>query len=145
MSSGMINQVAMIILMEQDLAKAVEFYQKLGFELKFHLKDKWAEFELNNVKFGLCPTSEEPALVRTGIVLEVKDLRAIYEQNKNWIEFFGEPHEAVHGIMISFKDPSGNVLDLYQPTPEKVQELMRKTAEQGGEGEDCCGSQDSCC
>lgn len=137
MTVAAIKKVGMIIFMERDLAKAVEFYKDLGFKLKFHLKDKWAEFELENVKIGLCPTSEDLGLVRTGIVLEINDLKAFVEARKGSIEFFGEPHEAVHGIMISFKDPSGNVLDLYQPTPEKVKELMRKTAQEEG-NDSCC-------
>lgn len=142
--TALVKKVGMLILMENDLVKAVEFYQKLGFKLKFHLKDRWAEFELGDVKFGLCPTDEKLGLIRTGIVLEVANLRKMWEETKDWIEYFGEPNEAVHGIMIGFKDPCGNVLDLYQPTPEKVAELMKKTAEQG-EDEGCCGSEEKCC
>lgn len=143
-----VKKVGMIILMERDLAAAVEFYKKLGLKLKFHLKDKWAEFELQNVKIGLCPTDEDLGLVRTGIVFEVEDLQAFFEANKGTMEFFGEPHVAVHGIMISFKDPSGNVLDLYQPTPEKVRELIKKTAQEEG-NDSCCkpsdSQEDGCC
>lgn len=144
MESAIAKKVSMIIFMERDLAAAVEFYKKLGFKLKFHIKDKWAEFELDGIKFGLCPTSEEEGLIRTGIVLEVDDVKSIFQSNKDWIEFFGEPHEAVHGIMVSFKDPSGNVIDLYQPTPEKVKEILKKAAQEQGEDDDCCGK-GGCC
>jgi catechol 2,3-dioxygenase-like lactoylglutathione lyase family enzyme len=144
MSLQTVTRVGMIILMERDLAKAIEFYQGLGLKLKFHVKERWAEFEIEGTKIGLCPTDEDLGLIRTGIVLEVNDLKKLYEERKGSMEFFGEPHEAVHGIMVSFKDPSGNVLDLYQPTPEKVQELIKKTATEQGE-DDCCGSKDSCC
>ena len=148
MTIAAVKKVGMIILMERDLAQAVEFYKSLGLKLKFHLKDKWAEFELANVKIGLCPTNEDLGLIRTGIVLEIEDLRAFFEARKGSMEFFGEPHEAVHGIMISFKDPSGNVLDLYQPTPEKVRELIKKTAQEEG-NDSCCKPSDSedagCC
>lgn len=144
MAQGLVKKFGMFILMEHDLAAAVEFYSKLGFKQKFHLKDKWAEFDLGDVKLGLCPTAEQQGLIRTGVVLEVEDLKAIYNECKEWIEFFGEPHEAVHGIMISFKDPSGNVLDLYQPTPEKVQELLKKTGQENDD-DGCCGSEESCC
>ena len=37
-----------------------------------------------------------------------------------------KPTEAAHGIMASIQDPSGNILDLYQPTPEKIKELAEK-------------------
>jgi catechol 2,3-dioxygenase-like lactoylglutathione lyase family enzyme len=147
MALAAVKKVGMIILMQRDLAQAVEFYTSLGLKLKFHLKDKWAEFELGNVKIGLCPTDEDLGLIRTGIVLEVEDLRAFYAANKGVMEFFGEPNEAVHGIMISFKDHSGNVLDLYQPTPEKVRELMKKAAQEG-EQDGCCkpsADESGCC
>jgi len=146
MTSAVVKKVGMVILMQQDLAAAVEFYKNLGFNLKFHLKDKWAEFELGDVKLGLCPTDEAPGLIRTGIVLEVEDLKTMYQERKDTTHFFSEPNVAVHGIMVSFKDPSGNVLDLYQPTPENVKELIKKTAEKNGETPDqCCGSQEQCC
>lgn len=144
MVQAMVKKVGMIILMQKDLAAAVEFYKNLGFHLKFHLKDKWAEFELGEVKLGLCPTDEEPGLIRTGIVLEVEDTKKMYDERKDSIHFFSEPNVAVHGIMVSFKDPSGNVLDLYQPTPEKVAALMKQTAEQKGD-DACCGAEESCC
>lgn len=146
MTLATVKRFGMIILMQKDLAAAVEFYKSLGFQLKFHLKDKWAEFELDTVKLGLCPTDEEPGLIRTGIVLEVDDLRRMYEERKDSIHFFTEPNAAVHGIMVSFKDPSGNVLDLYQPTPENVKELIKKTAEKNGEIiDECCGAKEGCC
>lgn len=129
-----IHSVAMLILLQPDLEKAVVFYKNLGLRLKFHMRNKWAEFELSGVSIGLCPTSKpSDALVRTGIVLGVDDIQSFYEQHKNSIDFLHEPTTAVHGHMVSFKDPGGNILDLYQPTPEKVQELMRAAQE----SEDC--------
>lgn len=146
-------KVGMLILMQNDLEKAVEFYKKLGFVLKFHIKEKWAEFAIDQVKLGLCPT-EHPAFERhTGIVLEVNDLSKIKEDLKNNdIEFLAEPLEAVHGIMASIKDPSGNVIDIYQATPEKVQDLARQVAQETAKGASAsdkkdsdCSTTDACC
>ncbi len=143
MKDGVIKNVSMVILLEKDLAGAVEFYKKLGLKLKFHLKGKWAEFELGNVKFGLCPTSQDLPDRRNGVVLEVEDMKKTFDQFKDSVDFLSEPYEAVHGIMVSFKDPGGNVLDLYQPTPEKVAELAKNIKKEGccgGKGESCaCG------
>lgn len=132
----------MIVMMEHDLAAAVEFYKKLGFKLKFHIKEKWAEFELGDIKLGLCPTEDKPLPRRTGVVFEVADVQKIYDENKEWINFLGNVHVAVHGVMVSVQDPGGNVVDFYQPTPEKVQELIKKTKQ---EDDGCCGSKDACC
>lgn len=124
-------KVGMVILMQHDLGKAVEFYRDvLQLPLKFHLENKWAEFDLGCVKFGLCPISEQQDNIRTGIVLEVQnDLLKMYESLKDKVEFLNEPVVAVHGVMIGFKDAGGNILDLYQPTLDKVKDLVKETVD----------------
>lgn len=121
------TRVNMLILMQPDLEKGVAFYQNLGLHLIFHIKGKWAEFQLGDIKIGLAPISQDIPLHRTGIVLEVKDLTAAYEQlKKDGVEFVREPVEALHGVMASFRDPGNSVIDLYQPTPAKVEEFMKQ-------------------
>ena len=122
-------RVGMVIVMQHDLNKAVTFYRDvLHIPLVFHLENKWAEFDLGCVKFGLCPISEEQDNIRTGIVLEVQhDLLKMYESLKDQVTFLNEPVVAVHGIMIGFKDVGGNILDLYQATPEKLKDLVKDT------------------
>lgn len=117
-----VKKIAMVIVMENDLQAAVDFYKKLGLKLVFHVKDQWAEFKIGNLQIGLCPTTESVNLNRTGLVFEVEDINAFYEANKEGLNFLDKPVEAAHGIMASIQDPSGNILDLYQPTPEKVQD-----------------------
>lgn len=126
-------KVGMVILMQHDLGKAVAFYRDvLRLPLKFHLENKWAEFDLGCVKFGLCPIVEEQDNIRTGIVLEVKDdLLKLYESLKDTVTFLNEPVVAVHGIMVGFKDVGGNILDLYQPTLDKVKDLAKETVNKG--------------
>jgi catechol 2,3-dioxygenase-like lactoylglutathione lyase family enzyme len=142
-----IRGIGMIIIMQPHIEEAVTFYKNLGLKLQFHLKEKWAEFDAHNIRIGLCPTSREATeRVRTGIVMEVSDLYATYNDLKNRVTFLGEPTEAVHGIMVSFQDPGGNIIDFYQPTPEKVKELVRKTVEEDNQG--CCKTEqndDGCC
>jgi len=123
-------KVGMLILMENDLEKAITFYQSLGFPLAFHLKDKWAELIIGDVKLGLAPTTQPLPDRHTGIILEVADVKQAYgELLARGVTFIREPFEAVHGIMASVKDPGGNILDLYQPTPEKVREMAKKMGE----------------
>jgi hypothetical protein len=91
---------------------------------------------LGCVKFGLCPITEVQDNIRTGIVLEVKDdLLKMYESLKSTVTFLNEPVVAVHGIMIGFKDVGGNILDLYQPTLDKVQDLVKETVNKGENNE----------
>lgn len=141
----------MLILMQPDLEAAVSFYEALGLKKKFHMKEKWAEFDLQGINLGLCPISNTDLPDRrTGFVLEVEDLRKFYENQADQMTFLAEPVEAVHGIMVSFRDPGGNIIDLYQPTPEKVRELAKKAAEKKAscQEDDCCDDEqmdDDCC
>lgn len=130
----MITRLSMAILMEHDLDAAVDFYKNLGLTLNFHMKGQWAEFALEGgIKFGLCPISEKVGDIRTGLVFEVDDVRKLYEDQQGAIDFMAEPLEKTHGIMLSVKDPGGNIIDLYQPTPEKIQEIIDKAKQEG-----CC-------
>ena len=63
---------------------------------------------------------------RTGIILEVDDLHDWCKQQDEQGITCSEPVERLHGIMSSIKDPGNNILELYQPTPEKVQESAEK-------------------
>lgn len=139
-------RVGMLIFLQPDIDKAVEFYEKLGFKKKFHLKNQWAEFEIGDVKLGLCPTDQKIPDHHTGVVLQVNDLQKIYDELKDkGVEFAFEPKVAQHGIMTSFKDPGNNFVDLYQPTPERVKEVVENVAKDAQDvdcekGDDCCKS-----
>lgn len=142
----MIKAVSMLILMEQDLDAAIAFYQELGgLRLIFRMKEKWAEFDLHGIKIGLCPTSQPRMECRTGIVLEVSDIKGLYERLKDAHCFMQEPTEKVHGIIASIKDPGGNIIDLYEPTPHKLQEFIEQVKEQESVDQGCCGSKKTGC
>lgn len=140
-------KVGMLILMAHNLSDVVEFYQKMGFKLAFHLKDRWAEFIVENIKIGICPTDHEPFDRSTGIVFEVQDLYKIYNDLKTkGIEFMSEPKEAAHGIMVGFKDPSGNISDIYQATPEKIEDILKQQKEATHNDNDgCCEAKAKSC
>lgn len=139
----MITRLNMIILMQHDLTAAIDFYEKLGLKKVFYLEGKWAELELGNIKIGLCPQAGEQSDVRTGIVFEVSDIQALYDQYKGQFNFKGELIEKVHGKMISLVDPGHNVIDLYQPTPEKLKDLIKKVKEKDESAG--CAKGDACC
>ena len=132
-------KLGMVIFMQPDLAKAVEFYKKLGMTQTFYLEGKWAEFDLGCVKLGLCPTSQAQDNIATGTVFEVfEDLIALYKKlQADGVVFVNEPAIAPHGVMVAVKDPGGNVFDLYQPTPDKLKEFADKKQEaKGSESKD---------
>ncbi|HEV2916614.1 MAG TPA: VOC family protein [Candidatus Babeliales bacterium] len=121
-----VNRLSMIILMQQDIDKAVTFYQTLGCTLRFKLPGQWAELSLADMIIGLCPTSQPSEPRRTGLVFAVDDVQAFYNVHKDTLQFLNEPVIKTHGGMVSMQDPYGNIIDLYQATPEKVQEILKK-------------------
>lgn len=124
-------KVSMLISMHNDLEAAMKFYQDLGLELKFHVKDQWAEFDLNGIKLGLAYTNAELPERHTGIVLEVPNLQQTYEEyTKKGVKFVKEPVEAAHGNFASFIDPGNNVIDLYEPTPERLKAAIEKARQE---------------
>lgn len=131
-------KLGMVIMMQPNLEKAVEFYTKLGFKAAFHLKDRWAEFDLGCVRLGLCPTEAAQDNIRTGIVFEVmEDLPALYQKLKaEGVTFMNEPVTAPHGIMAAVKDVGGNVFDLYQPTPEVYKQFIEQQKSEAGQNSD---------
>ena len=141
---SILKNVSLIILLEPNIETALEFYMKLGLSKIFHIPGRWAELRLGDIKIGLCPTSQASAdvLRNTGLVFEVEDVKAFYADHKDSIVFLAEPKEALHGIMISMKDPGGNIIDLYQPTPEKLHDALQAA---GQNPDDCCKQQESCC
>jgi catechol 2,3-dioxygenase-like lactoylglutathione lyase family enzyme len=145
-----VKKVAMVIIMTNDLAAATEFYKKLGLRLIFQVKDQWAEFVIDNLKVGICPTQEKIALHRTGIVFEMANLNDFYLTHEDEFNFLDKPVQASHGMMASLQDPSGNIIDLYEPSLEKMKDLAQKLGIEDG----CCGGGkcgekampiDSCC
>jgi predicted enzyme related to lactoylglutathione lyase len=144
---NVVSQVYMVVLMQKDLEVAVKFYEKLGLKLNFNLENKWAEFNLNGVMVGLCPSPEVEKGRYTGIVFKTDDVQKMYEALKaDAVEFVAEPSIATHGVMASFLDPSGNRLDLYQPTHEKVREVLEKEGKFCGPDAGCKKADgDACC
>ncbi len=143
----MVQRLGMIILMQSDLQVAKAFYEALGFSTVFHVPDKWVEMTGAGIKIGLCPTAPREGFYQTGLVFEMVDVRSFYEKEVGRDIFLNEPIEKIHGIMVSVKDPSGNIFDLYQPTPEKVAALARNAAQQeeSDSQKKCCGNKEACC
>jgi len=132
-------RLSMVIFLQPDIEKALAFYTKLGLIKIFHLPNRWAELRIGDFKVGLCPTSTPVQTVRsTGVVFEIDDVMAFYERHKTEFTFLAEPKHALHGIMVSIQDPGGNLIDLYQPTPERLKMAVE-------EGQSCCSDDQAAC
>ena len=138
-------RLAMVFLMVNDVEKTVSFYETLGAHKRCLFPKSWAELDMHGITIALCHTEQEQGQRRTGMVFAIDDLMAFYAHYKQILSFVEEPITKIHGIMVSVQDPSGNIIELYQATPEKVREVM---AAQKGDG--CCkkdsvDTNDTCC
>ncbi len=138
-------RLAMVILMVNDVEKAVSFYETLGALKRCLFPKSWAELDLQGITLALCHTEQEQGQRRTGMVFALDDVMAFYTNHKDHLSFVEEPITKIHGIMVSVQDPSGNIIELYQATPEKVREVMAAQ-----KGDECCkknsaDAEDTCC
>jgi len=105
----------------KDMDRAVAFYQAaFGMKLKFRDGDKWAQFEGGDTAFALSSV-EESASIEGGAVaaLEVDDLAACAAR----LEAAGTPvlqrrDMGPHGSVLAFRDPEGNVVQVFAPAPK---------------------------
>jgi predicted enzyme related to lactoylglutathione lyase len=147
-----VSQIYMAVLQQSNLAAGIKFYEKLGLKLLFQQEGKWAEFGLGQVIIGLAASEVIEKGRYTGLVLKVADLKALAaELRDDGVEFVVEPQVATHGVMASFLDPSGNRIDLYEPTHQKVREVLEKEgkmcSDSGSDKDDACGDKPKggCC
>ncbi len=153
MNDAMIQSLYMVVIMQEDLEQAVDFYEHLGLAKIFYLPGKWAEFGIQGVRIGLCPSSQVERGKHTGIVFQVHDMQATYDRlSARGVEFATAPISATHGLMASCYDPSGNKIDLYQPTHHKVKEVLDEAQKDGkctenkkSDNGGCCQKKDTCC
>ena len=151
----------MVVLMVTDIEKAAAFYESLGAQKRCLFPKSWAELTLDGITIALCHTEQDQGQRRTGLVFAVDDLMGFYAQHKGTLTFLEEPVVKLHGIMTSLQDPSGNIVELYQATPEKVREFMEANPDfakatsdkpadmtSGGAESGCCKgdvADDKCC
>ena len=106
-----------------DLEKAKEYYQRLGFSLKFDFSDKgMVAFKVGD---------QEPAIilkdirkysnVKPAIWFVVDDVRLEYEKLKEKnVMFLSEPFEIYTGLAVEFEDPFGNKLGITDYSKQKT-------------------------
>jgi catechol 2,3-dioxygenase-like lactoylglutathione lyase family enzyme len=132
-----IDLVQLVTIPTTDQSRSLAFYESLGFEVRadFPWADghRWIEVYPPGTSTGLAlvPAGPDPVGVRTGIILNTKDIDAAYERMKQLgvdvdpgIARIGSPVKARIGAveqaepqppMFWFRDPDGNRLLLVEP------------------------------
>ncbi len=100
-----------------DMERAVAFYQDaLGLPMKFQDGAKWAQFDAGGSNFAVS-SPEEAAEGAMGAVLifEVDSIAdASLTIEKNGGEVLGSRDMGDHGRVLTFRDPDGNLVQLFQ-------------------------------
>jgi catechol 2,3-dioxygenase-like lactoylglutathione lyase family enzyme len=136
-SSLGIDLVQLVTIPTTDQSRSLAFYESLGFEVRANFPwadgHRWIEVYPPGTSTGLAlvPAGPDPVGVRTGIILNTKDIDAAYKRMKQLgvdidagIARIGSPVKARIGAveraepqppMFWFRDPDGNQLLLVEP------------------------------
>jgi catechol 2,3-dioxygenase-like lactoylglutathione lyase family enzyme len=132
-----IDLVQLVAIPTNDQSRSLAFYQSLGFDVRadFPWRDghRWIEVYPPGTSTGLAliPAGPDPVGIRTGIILNTRDIDAAHEYMKQLgvdidagIARIGSPTKARIGAveqaepqppMFWFRDPDGNQLLLVEP------------------------------
>lgn len=103
--------------------EAVAFYRDaLGLDLKAQVGEDWAQFSVGGTAFALHGTrGAPPPTTGATVVFEVDDLEATMRAlSGRGVRFEGEITAVPDsGRFVSFRDPAGNLLQIYEPAPSE--------------------------
>jgi predicted enzyme related to lactoylglutathione lyase len=100
-----------------DMERAVAFYRDaLGLAMKFQDGPKWAQFDAGGVNFSLSSIGEAAAGASGAtVIFEVDDIdvaRPAIEAAGGAVD--GLRDMGSHGRVLTFRDPDGNIVQLFQ-------------------------------
>jgi predicted enzyme related to lactoylglutathione lyase len=101
----------------RDMGRAVAFYRDtLGLDLAFQDGDRWTQLKAGGVNFALSSLDEAPdGAVGATVVFEVPDIDAAAQAiGAGGGEVLGTRDMGSHGKTLTFRDPDGNLVQLYQ-------------------------------
>lgn len=101
----------------KDMERAVGFYRDaLGLDLMFQDGEKWTQFKAGGVNFAMTSDDEAPeGAVGATVVFEVDDIATMSASIEGaGGEIFGTRDMGDHGKTLTFRDPDGNLVQLYQ-------------------------------
>ena len=128
----MLKRIHSTFYWAEDMDAAVAFYRDtLGLNLRFQAGESWAEFDVAGATFALHGTRGAQMEHGGGatVVFEVDDLeQARRLLSARGVAFEGEITEVPEsGRFATFRDPAGNVVQLYEPRAEKSPTDPRRT------------------
>ncbi|MGA2296853.1 MAG: VOC family protein [FCB group bacterium] len=104
-----------VTIMVRDLDISINFYQKIGLNLKKRWEDHYAMMETTGITIGLHPSTEvlssNKGISIGFMVKDIKEPENVLIKNKIQYEF----REGKSGKYLNFKDPDGTELYFTEP------------------------------
>ncbi|HEX2216441.1 MAG TPA: VOC family protein [Xanthobacteraceae bacterium] len=101
----------------RNMNATVAFYHDaLGLKLKFQDGERWAQFDAGGGNFSLASADEAPLDAGGGVVVfEVTEIETMADRiAAAGGEVLGRRDMGGHGRTLTFRDPAGNVLQLFE-------------------------------
>ena len=103
-----------------DLQRSKQFYQDIGFEIKLIDRD-WIEFNFGETSFAILQRPAHKGDVvasKTRIMFETNNIELVYKELKEKkVKMIGEIRTEPYGKLLTFEDPDGHWLEIYQGLP----------------------------
>ncbi len=114
----MLRRIDNVHYWTKNMNEAVGFYRDvLGLDLTMRAGEDWAEFDVAGATVALHGARPNAAPPQPGatVVFEVDDLdRVVLALKQKGVEFAGEFGEAAVGRFATFRDPDGNLLQIFE-------------------------------
>jgi metallothiol transferase len=113
-----IKKIYAVWVYVSDLGTSIDFYQhKIGLKIKFQNED-WIEFDLGQTSFAILKRPVEKGAVvsqKTRIMFETDDIETFYKIGvESGIKFIGQIRNESYGKLLTFEDPDGHWLEVFQ-------------------------------
>lgn len=112
-----VKRLQNIYLTASDMKRQRRFYEEvLGLKVKFADEDNWVQFDVGGQNLALASAREAaPGAAGAVVVLEVDSIEAVVEKlSEEGLEVLSIRDMGSHGRTCAFRDPSGNVVQLFQ-------------------------------
>jgi len=115
----MVKKIYAVWVYAKDLDESRKFYENvLGLKFKFQ-QEGWIEFDLGETSFAILQRLAEQGPLKpqkTRVMFQVDDMQAMKNiLIDNHVKVMGDIRNEVYGKLLTFEDPNGHWLELYEP------------------------------
>jgi len=115
----MIKKIYAVWVYVKELKESRRFYEEvLGLKFKFQ-EGNWVEFDLGETVFAILERSKDKGLLKpqkTRIMFQVENIEEFKKRLESYrIKLIGDIRKEDYGKLLTFEDPNGHWLELFEP------------------------------